>query len=76
VKRRERYELKKQVGKCTVMEFQTIVIECASESLESAKAYMEEKGYMVMGQRHPCRKDLVGADLTKVIVTGERELAK
>ena len=72
-----RDNLTKQFGKCTVgwRAVETCIITCGIEVEQGVKEYLSERGYFVTGRRHP----IIGggvADLTRISVTGQKELAK
>jgi hypothetical protein len=73
-----RKELKELLGNCGVSwgASETIVIQCATEAEPQARAYIKGKGYSIKARQHPCKKDVVAADLAIVILTGEKELAQ
>jgi len=71
-----RDKLKKLFGKCTVgwKAVETCVITCDLAVEQSVKDYLGERGYFVTERRHPVRNGTV--DLTRISVTGEKELTQ
>ena len=69
-----RDKLTKLFGKCRVgwKAVETCVITCDIGVEQSVKDYLGERGYFVTERRHPVLNG--AADLTRISVTGQREL--
>jgi len=71
-----RKELKAKLGDCIVSyaTVNTIYVSCKPESAKACIEYLEDAGYSKIVFRHPCMRDEIKCDLTKMIITAEQRI--